>query len=257
MRRFSSAALIGGLAAMAVIWVPSARAETVHTIEHRFQLDFHVNDAALQKMLPAGWMAAVATAGPAKDANIRMIFVDQIAVMDANGKPIGKGSRRAVYLEVPVKQAQGSAAGRMIIAGLTDDPAEVPGPFGDYRPATTADMVRTIDSHGGGATTDENWNFAAADGEHMRVHVRYERGPARQGDGETKFFDPRDPSHYQMVRTVQGIDITRNATTHPPDHVKAFSYEAGGGAIGTLFDGTEKVLSWDSFPWYDRTAIEP
>jgi hypothetical protein len=55
--------------------------------EHRFQLDFHVPDAALQKMLPNGWVPLVATMGPAKDANIRMIFIDRINVVGSDGKP--------------------------------------------------------------------------------------------------------------------------------------------------------------------------
>src|SRR4051794_14652665 len=40
--------------------------------EHRFQLDFHVNDAALAKLLPQGWEPVIATQGPAKDCNLRM-----------------------------------------------------------------------------------------------------------------------------------------------------------------------------------------
>ena len=43
----------------------------------------------------------------------------------------------------------------------------------------------------------------------------------------------------------------------PPDHVKKFSYKAGGGKIAPLFDGSEKVVSWDSFPWYIRTVSTP
>ena len=65
------------------------------------------------------------------------------------------------------------------------------------------------------------------------------------------------PSKYQLFKTEQAIDITRNATTNPPDHVKEFSYKAGGGRIAALFDGKEKVLSWDSFPWYMRTVSNP
>ena len=40
--------------------------------ETQMQLDFHVPDAALAAMLPAGWEPSVATQGPAKDANLRM-----------------------------------------------------------------------------------------------------------------------------------------------------------------------------------------
>jgi hypothetical protein len=259
MTTFIRAGAIGGLAALALVPATGARAQSVleQSIEHRFQLDFHVNDSALQKMLPAGWVPAVATAGPAKDANIRMIFIDQVAIMGADGKPLGKGANRMAILEVPVKAAQGDATGRMIIAGLSADANAAPGAFGVYRPAATASMARAVTAKAGTVNVDETWNFAAADGEHMQVHVAYERAPARKGGGETKFFNPSDPSRYQIVKTDQGIDITRNATTHPPDHVTQFSYAAGGGAIGTLFDGSEKVLSWDSFPWYDRTVTAP
>src|SRR5438552_11397009 len=42
--------------------------------EARFQLDFHVPDAALMAMLPPGFTLNVATQGAAKDANVRVIF---------------------------------------------------------------------------------------------------------------------------------------------------------------------------------------
>jgi hypothetical protein len=106
-------------------------------------------------------------------------------------------------------------------------------------------------------TGSEDWEFAAPGGERMELHVEYQRGPATKGGAEVKFFDPRDPSKYQLFKTDQAIDIMRNPTTTPPDHIRKFSYKAGGGRIRTLFDGTEKVVSWDSFPWYIRTVSAP
>ena len=237
----------------------NVKAETFveQAIEHRFQLDFHVPDAALQKMLPASWVPVVATAGNAKDANLRMIFIDRVDVLGSDGKPLGKGSSRMVYLAIPVKQTTGNTAGQMIIGGLTEDAADAPGPFGVYQRATTAKMSRSIDTAGGAVLVTEDWDFAAANGERMQVHVKYERQAATKGGGEVKFFNPSDPSKYQIFKTEQGIDITRNATTNPPDRVKEFSYKASGGRIGALFDGSEKVLSWDSFPWYNRTVLAP
>jgi hypothetical protein len=170
---------------------------------------------------------------------------------------LGKGSSRMVYLAIPVKQTTGNTAGQMIIGGLTEDAADAPGPFGVYQRATTAKMIRSIDSAGGAVLVTEDWDFAAANGERMQVHVKYERQAATKGGGEVKFFNPSDPSKYQIFKTEQGIDITRNATTNPPDRVKEFSYKASGGRIGALFDGSEKVLSWDSFPWYNRTVLAP
>ena len=105
--------------------------------------------------------------------------------------------------------------------------------------------------------SDEDWEFAGANGEHMSVHLKYERGSPAKGGGEVRFYDPSDPSKYQIFRTEQGLDILRNTTTNPADRVKEFSYTAGGGRFAPLFDGKEKVLSWDSFPWYTRTILTP
>ncbi len=250
--------LLVGLAGV-VLAAPMARADTLleQAAEHRFQLDFHVPDAALQKMLPQGWAPLVATQGAAKDANIRMIFIDRMTIVGTDGKPAGKGSNRMVYLAVPVKQTSGEMTGQMIIAGLSEDAAAAPGPFGVLKPATTAKMVRSESASNGAVTVDEDWDFAAASGERMQVHVKYQRSPATKGGGEVKFFNPSDPTKYQVFKTEQAIDITRNATTNPPDHVKEFTYKVSGGNLAALFNGSEKVLSWDSFPWYNRTISNP
>ena len=236
----------------------AAHAQTVmeQAAEHRFQLDFHVNDAALQKMLPSGWEPAIAAQGPAKDCNIRLIFIDRMAVVGADGKSVRKGSERLAYLAVPVKQTSGTQTGQMIIAGLTDDAANS-GPFGVYRAASTSKVSRNVSSSSGTVLSDEDWEFAGANGEHLSMHLKYERGSPAKGGGEVRFYDPSDPLKYQIFRTEQGLDILRNTTTNPADRVKEFSYSAGGGRFAALFDGKEKVLSWDSFPWYTRTILTP
>lgn len=256
MRTILKASIASGLLTLAAT---TAHAQTVieQAIEYRFQLDFRVNDAALQKMLPAGWEPLIATMGPAKDCNLRMIFIDRVDVMGPDGRPLPKGSSRLVYLAIPVKQTSGTATGQMIIGGLTEDASDAPGAFGVYKHATTAKMTRSSEISGGAVLVDEDWAFSAPGGEHMTVHVKYQRAPANKGGGEVRFFNPADPSKYQIFKTEQVIDIARNVTTTPPDRVKEFSYTAGGGAIASLFDGTEKVLSWDSFPWYNRTVLAP
>ena len=248
------ATLLALAAAPAVV---SAQTMVEQAAEHRFQLDFRVPDAALQKLLPAGWETVIATQGPAKDANLRMIFIDRVAVIGADGKPVGKGTSRLVYLAIPVKQTSGGATGQMIVHGLTENAADAPGAFGVYQPSTVARMSRTSGATGGVMGGLEDWEFKAASGEFMQVHVAYERGPAVKGGAEVKFFNPADPTKYQTFKTEQAIDILRNVTTNPPDHVKEFSYKAGGGKIAALFDGTEKVVSWDVFPWYMRTVLTP
>ena len=247
------------LAAALLLATPAAFPQTVleQAAEHRFQLDFRVNDAALARMLPAGWETVIAEKGPAKDCNLRMIFIDRMAIMGGDGKPATRPTARLVYLAIPVRQTATGATGQMIIHGLVDHAADAPGAFGVYQHATTARMSRTHSASGSTLTGAESWEFAATTGERIEVQVEYERGPANKGANEVKFYYPGDPSKYQIFKTDQAIDIMRNPTTTPPDHIRKFSYKAGGGRIAALFDGTEKVVSWDSFPWYIRTVSAP
>lgn len=239
--------------------VRPAAAETLleNSAEFRFQLDFHVNEAALQKMLPAGWEQAIATQGPAKDANLRIIFIDRVDVTNPDGSP--KTTDQLVYLAIPVKQAGTNTPGQMIIGGLVSDPKQAPGAFGNYIPATTAKVQRTYASTNGVTQGEETWEFVAANGERLETHLKYERGPARRNPtNETKFFNPSNPAAYQIFKVDSGLDIMKNASVPVPDHhVTDFSYKATGGNLGTLFDGTEKVLSWDSFHWYNRGIYTP
>jgi hypothetical protein len=253
-------AFAGCLVALALCAGPfdRARAETFveHNAEFRMQLDFVVPDAALRKFLPTGWEPNIATQGPAKDCNLRLIFIDRIDITRADGQPTG--SSRLVYLAIPVKQGGSTSAGQMIIAGLTTDPKDAPGPFGNYELATSHRMERSV--AGGTAKEtmmEEHWEFAAASGERLEVHLKYERAPARKGTNEVKFFSPTDPTAYQIFKIEQGIDIMRNATVPIRDRVQEFSYKAAGGRLGPLFDGTERVVSIDSFHWYNRGVYLP
>jgi hypothetical protein len=245
-------------AALACLAVPaSAQTLIEQSLEHRFQLDFHVPDAALAKLLPAGWQANVATGGAAKDANLRLVFIDRIHVTGADGKPAGKGTNRVVWLAIPVKESASGTVGQMVIGGLTEDARDAPGPFGTYIAASTHKMQRSLTLDSGPVLATENWDFATGSGEHFELHVSYERGPAARTTGEAKFFSGSDPKSFQIVKQEQGLDIMRNVTVQVPDHVKEFSYKAGGGRYASLFDGTEKVLSWDLIPWHDRSMYRP
>ena len=73
----------------------AAQTPVESSIETRFQLDLHVPDAALAAFLPAGWTFNIATQGPAKDANLRVVFIDRLTIHGPDGKPAGKtGSNR-------------------------------------------------------------------------------------------------------------------------------------------------------------------
>ena len=220
--------------------------------EYRFQLDLHVNDAALAKLLPAGWVSNAATQGAAKDANIRLILIDAQNIVGPDNRVLGKDANRIVQLAAPVKSSDGANTGQMILGGISED-ASVPDGFGVYLTASSVKVSRAVSSTSGVVTCTDDWDFQAAGGEHFTLHLKYTRAPANKGGGATKFFNPANPGQYQVATTQQTTDITRNVTTNPPDRVLEFSLKAGGGKYAGLFDGSEKPLSWDSQPTYFRT----
>jgi hypothetical protein len=248
------------IACALIFFAGYAIAETLveNSSETRFQLDLHVPDAALTAFLPTGWTSNAATQGAAKDANLRAVFIDRVTINGPDGKPVGKGSNRLVYLVAPVKDPTGAAV-QIVIGGLTEDPADAPGPFGNYLLATTHTMQRSTSSSGAGPILDsQDWVFAAASGEHLELHIKYERGVGNRGNpADVKFYSAKNPTSYQISRQEQVLDITRNVTTNPPDRVKDFSFKGSGGSYSKLFDDTMKVLSWDNIIWINRSVILP
>ena len=239
--------------------VPYANAETLieYSSESRFQLDLHVPDSAIMGFLPPGWTLNVAAQGAAKDANLRAVFIDRVTITGPDGKPVGKGSNRLVYLVAPVKDASGANV-QLVIGGLTEDPADAPGPFGNYLLAANHTMQRSTSSGTGPIMDSQDWVFAAATGERLEMHIKYERGVANKGNpAEVKFYSAKNPAFFQISRQEQVLDILRNVTTNPSDRVKEFSFKAGGGSYAKLFDGTEKLLSWDNILWINRSVLLP
>lgn len=236
----------------------TAQTAVEYSSEARFQLDLHVPDAALAPFLPAGWTPNVAAQGPAKDANLRAVFIDRVTINGPDGKPAGKsGSNRLVYLVAPVKEPGGMNV-QLVIGGLTEDPADAPGPFGNYLLATTHTMQRSTSGGAGPIVDSQDWVFAAASGEHLEMHIRFERGVGNKGNAtDTRFYSARNPGFYQVSRQEQVLDILRNVTTTPPDRVRKFSFKAGGGSYAKLFDGTERLLSWDNILWINRLVQLP
>jgi len=246
-------------ALLLAVLVPLAMAQTLqeYSSETRFQLDLKVPDAALASYLPKGWTPNVAAQGAAKDCNLRAVFIDRVTINGPDGKPLGKGSNRLVYLVAPVKDPSGASV-QLVIGGLTEDPSDAPGPFGNYLPTTTHNAKRATMYLGAVALSTQDWEFAAASGERLELHISFVPGVGNKGNpAEVKFYSARNPSFYQISKQEQVLDILRNVTTNPPDRVKSFSFKGSGGSYAKLFDGTEKVLSWDNILWINRSVMLP
>jgi hypothetical protein len=252
MAKGLSIVVVSALAAPAFAQTPIESSSEV-----RFQLDLKVTDAALTPYLPPGFTMNVATQGAAKDCNLRVIFIDRLTINAPDGKPVGKGSNRLVYLAAPVRDASGTNA-QLVIGGLTADPSDAPGPFGNYIHATTATAKRSISGEGANVTETQDWVFHAASGEHIEMHITFERGVAnRNQPSDTRFYSAKNPATPLISRQEQVLEILRNPTTNPPDRVKQYSFKASGGSYAKIFDGQEKPVSWDNILWMMRTVMTP
>ncbi|HVW06693.1 MAG TPA: hypothetical protein VHB78_16930, partial [Vicinamibacterales bacterium] len=161
-------------AACALMFAGSAAAQTVveSSNEVRFQFDFKVPVAALAAYLPQGFTSDVATQGPAKDCNLRVVFIDRVTINKPDSTPMGKGTSQYVYLVAPVKSPSGESV-QLVIGGITADAADAPGPFGNYLPSTTHSVKRSTASPANGTgpmIETQDWSLAAASGEHFTLH---------------------------------------------------------------------------------------
>src|SRR5262249_49099738 len=119
-------------------------------------------------------------------------------------------------------------------------------------------MERASGNRSGSLVDSQDWVFGAGSGEHLEMHIKYERGVANKANpADTKFYSAKNPNFFQISRQEQVLDILRNATTNPPDRVKEFSFKASGGSYAKLFDGAEKLLSWDNILWIHRSVFLP
>lgn len=256
MSRICSVLALIVLGAVAV--AASAQTLVEKSVEARFQIDLKVPDATLKTFLPPGFTSDVASKGPAKDCNVRLVFMDRITVNGPDGKPIGKGTSQLAYFVAPVKDSTG-AASQLVIGGITDNADDAPGPFGNYLLATTHVMRRTTSLGTAGTILDtQDWDFAAQSGEHLEMHIVFERGTGNRGKPtDIKFYSAKNPADYRISHEERVLDILRNTTTNPPDRVKKFSLKISGGSYKPFSIQNDKVLSWDNILWIDRSISTP
>jgi len=255
LRLALAAAVAGGFSAVA-----HADNLIAYSTESRMQIDLAVPDAAIKALIPAGWEGNVAPTGAAKDANVRLIFVDQIAVAAPDGKPLGSGINQFVFLQIPVKQTvNGQTVTAQIVAGgIATDPTLVPNNgFTGFTKATDHKVVRTETSKpDGGSTLDESWSFTDAAGQHFEFSVALKHTSANRGTSTPKIY-AADGKTYQSFNQVNMTDIAWNATTGANNITRDPVLKASGPTWAKLFDGSQKILSVDYQPWFTRDISTP
>jgi len=219
----------------------------------RTALTFKAPDAAVQKMLPAGFELNSPTAGPNKGSNFGLTLIDYILVQDPEGKPLPP--RTTFAMNIPAKKtATGEAVG-VVFNGLIDQ-AAVPGPYGVFGAAKLSVERRSNADADGKTMIVETWQAKADDGSMLEVQLQFTRGVPARTKVEAKLHSAGKPEFYRIYKFEQAADVARSAATGI-DRVNKFSIKATGPRFAPLFNGSEQLISITSIPSYSRSIYVP
>lgn len=131
----ATALMLGGFVAT---WA-SAQTVTEWSAETRTTLSFHVNESAVQRLLPPGWTVAPSAAAANRGGNLNVVLIERQLVLDGHGKPLRTGTSRYVVLAIPTRNAA-NEANTVVVGGLSP---EGPGAYDAYLTAVVARVVRS------------------------------------------------------------------------------------------------------------------
>ena len=254
-------ALVGGQymsgvkSPMAARGAASSQEKLVGTYgEARTSLAFKMPDATVQELLPSGWLSSPFSAGPAKDANLTVTFMDWLVAQDSDGKPAA--TYRNVGLSVPARQNGTELIVTVAVVGLSSPPGYAPGPYGNFS-AAKGIMSRTLRINDEGRSrAEESWDFEGETGDSIRLEIQFVRGIAVRRNAEVRVHSAIKPKFYRIYRTEEAVDVVRSGTERS-DRVQRCFFKASGPRLSPLFNGSEQLISIASLPWVSRRVFVP
>jgi hypothetical protein len=248
-----------GIITVGSLWLThSLWAETLvqQNVDTRVVLAFRVEQAALQKWLPAPWQIDPVATGPSQGANLTVGFIDQLLNQDGEGKPVAGGTTRIVALSVPAKHGHTGETAPFVLRAFDASPQGVPGP---YKIAVAATIRREATLYGADlepGTGSEMWEMQESGGGRIELRVEYQRGVPSRAKPEAKPHSAVDPSFFRIYRIDQGIDVVKSLPAGI-DRVRSYQFRVTVPELRPLFDGTEQLVSIAVLPWYVRQVSLP
>jgi hypothetical protein len=221
-------------------------------VDVRNLLAYQAPEAAVQKLLPAGWEIDSAAGGPAKGANFYIVLIDSALTMDPAGKPVD--GVRGFVLAIPAKNKASNAGGPMIVGGLVPS-GFAPGAYGVYTAAKVS-VARKSSHDNGKVVADELWDAKADNGAAIRVKLGFVRGTPAKAKLEQKAYSGAKPDFFRIYRIEQAADVVRSAPIKV-DRTTEVSVDVAGQPLTSVFDGTEQLIAIIAVPWYSRQIFLP
>jgi hypothetical protein len=219
--------------------------------ETRTVLTFKVNDDVVQKLLPDGWTLAPIAQGPAKGANLSVVFAERLATVGPDGKAVG-GEEASVILSIP---ARNNAETAFAIIEAYSDAATAPGFYKVGKPAKVT-LERSLRATNLTGTIEESWSVAGDGGERITLRLGYERSQPSRVQVDSRNVSAADARVRRTYRIDQGLVVLASAP-NGVDQAKGLTFNATGGLLGRLFDGSQQLVSAVSLPWYSRQLYVP
>jgi hypothetical protein len=208
------------------------------------------NAAALQRRLPSGWELAPYAGDDLRGtslrgANMLVPFHEVYAVSTHEGQPPA-GLPQLSYIAF-VSQARNQATGELGHIHwftYTEDPAGIPGKYGD---ATLADITRsqTFTKARRGQTQVRESFSAVADSGQVHLSLAYQQGGTviwvTAGKPNLALYAARDPRVVRWYQEDQVMDVVRSDPLGV-SRVSEISLTVRG-ELADVFDGTERVVA--------------
>jgi len=213
-------------------------------------LFFKVSDAALRKLLPAGW--ELAAIPQMQGGNLTVTCSDILASETADGRP--GDTARAVWLSAPVQKAGTGERAGAVLGGFASNASFAPGPYGNYALAQ-AHLDRRRQVEGSGVSVSEEWQFADDSGSKIELRLGFTDGPAQHlKPPQSNVLSATKPSLRRINKTeVVALQL------RPGDSnaVKEVTFTASGSLFSPLFDGSEQLIAIISAPWLVTQVLLP
>lgn len=219
--------------------------------EVRTVLTFKVTDSALQKFVPVDWQSNPVSTGPSKGANVFLVLIDTLTKQGPDGKP--ENTSQGAVLVLPAKKPGTDATVPMVFAGFVSGASNVPGAYDAYELAKATVARNTRTDLEGKSSVDESWDFSADDNTGISVQLQFAQAATARAKLESRVYSAKTPDFY---RIEQAIDVVRSSEAGV-DRVQKVTFKIRGASIAQLFDGSEKLVSIASIPWYTRQVSLP
>jgi hypothetical protein len=215
----------------------------------RTTLALHANPAALQRRLPNGWELAPYEGDDLRGtslrgANLLVPFHEVYATRTHQGQPTGLAQLSYVAFVSQARHQATGTLGHLHWWTYTEDPAGVPGKYGD---ATLAEITRsqTFAKQARGQTQVRESFSAVADGGQVRLSLADRQGGmviwVTAEEPNLPLYAAKDPTVVRWYQEDQVLDVVRSDPLGV-DRVSELSLDVTG-ELADVFDGTERIVA--------------